>query len=179
MRTILIVDDEAKIRRLYKQLFVKEGFNVITALDAGEAHDILLKEKVDLLLLDINMPQVDGSILHEVMKAFHRKTKVIVCSVYPTDYQQQIIKGAEDYYDKSSGFKELLAKVKAVLDDIGRKKQILIVDDDSKIRALFNQLLTDAGYYPVEISSGEKAVGYLEEHGGDIDLIILDLNMPG
>ena len=85
MKTILIVDDEKKIRNMYTQLFSKEGFKVIAASNAMDANDILLKEKVDVMLLDINMPEVDGGTLGEVTNGFHKKTKVIVASVYPVE----------------------------------------------------------------------------------------------
>ena len=115
MKTILVVDDERKIREIYAQLFSGEGFNVIAAANAIEANDVLLNENVDVMLLDINMPEVDGGILGELANTFHKKTKVIVTSVYSVDDQKQIVQGAVDYYDKSKGLNELSAKVKTVL----------------------------------------------------------------
>jgi len=115
MQTILIVDDEKRIRSLYTQLFSKEGFRVLAAAKATEANEILLREKVDIMLLDINMPGLDGGELHEVMNLFHKKVKVIVCSVYPLEDQKEIVAGAAGYYDKSQGLRELVKKVKAIL----------------------------------------------------------------
>ncbi|NOX97939.1 MAG: response regulator [Nitrospirae bacterium] len=123
MKTILIVDDEKRIRSLYTQLFSKEGFRVIATSKATDANEILLREKVDIMLLDINMPGVDGSELHEVMNLFHKKVKVIVCSVYPLEDQKEIVEGAAGYYDKSQGLRELLKKVKAVLDKEPQAKE--------------------------------------------------------
>jgi len=177
VKTILIVDDEKKIRSMYTQLFSKEGFKVAAASNAMEANDILLKERVDVMLLDINMPEVDGGALGEITDSFHKKTKVIVASVYPVDDQKQIVKGAAGYYDKSRGLNELVKQVRAVL-CYGAQKKILIVDDDQKIRDLFSRLLTDAGYCPIAKEDVKEALQYSKEHGKDIDLIILDLDMP-
>lgn len=115
MKTILLVDDEARIRKIYRQFFSRKGFRVFEASDAVAANDFLVWENVDIMLLDINMPVVDGGTLYEVTKTFHKKTKVIVCSIYPIDDQEQIIIGAVDYYDKSLGLHELFKKVRAVL----------------------------------------------------------------
>ena len=78
MTKILIVDDEERIRSIYRDLLVSEGYDIIEATDANNANDRLLKEDVDLVLLDIKMPNIDGGIMHDVIKMFHRKCKVII-----------------------------------------------------------------------------------------------------
>lgn len=117
MKKILIVDDEEKVRGIYSRFLTTEGFDVLEAQDADAANEILKKGDMDLVLLDIKMPDVDGRILHEVMQLFHKDVKVIVASVYPIDEQRRIIRGATDYYDKSEGIDLLLTKVKRVLRD--------------------------------------------------------------
>lgn len=115
MKRILVVDDEKKMRDVYSSLLKGEGFEVIEASDSPQAYEILKKEFVDLVLLDIKMPEVDGCVLHEVMQLFHKGVKVIVASVYPAYEQKEIIKEATDYYDKSQGTDVLLAKIKMAL----------------------------------------------------------------
>lgn len=114
-KKILVVDDEDRIREIYKELLTAEGFDVIEASSAVTGNEAMMREHIDLVLLDINMPKVDGNELYEVMKLFHRKSKVIVTSVYPLDEQKRLIEEAEDYYDKSQGTELLLSKVKRVL----------------------------------------------------------------
>jgi DNA-binding NtrC family response regulator len=178
MKTILIVDDEEKIRKVYAQFLSNKGFRVVTADSAVEANCILGKKHIDLLLLDINMPEVDGSVLSEVTKLFHKDVKIIACSVHPVEEQKEIIKEAADYYEKSQGLDELFEKVtKALFSDT--RKKILIVDDDSKISKLFCQLLSQKGYCAVAAESVLKALAYSKEHLDDIDLVILDLALPG
>ncbi|MDA8404282.1 MAG: response regulator [Desulfobacteraceae bacterium] len=118
MKTILIVDDETKIRNLYKRLLEKEGFSVVAAKNAELAHELLLHHPVDLTLLDINLEaHVDGSTLYDVMAAFFQKTRVLVASVYPVEEQKKRIEGAAGYYDKAEGIHGLIEQVKRVLED--------------------------------------------------------------
>ena len=119
MKTILIVDDEKKIRSLYGRLLEREGFNVVLAKNAEIAHEMLLNHPIDLALLDINLTDtVDGSVLHDVMEAFFKKTAVIVASVYPVAEQKKRVKGAAGYYDKAEGIQGLIRQVKAVLEGV-------------------------------------------------------------
>ena len=116
MKKILIVDDEKKIRKIYSGLLMGEGFEVIERSNAMEASETLVREKVDIVLLDINMPEVDGSILYEIMQLFHKRVKIIVTSVYPLDEQKRLIAEAADYYDKSQGIDILISKINKVLE---------------------------------------------------------------
>ncbi len=112
---ILIVDDEERIRNIFNRILQREGFDVIEAANAGDAYELVLANPVDLILLDINMMEVDGTVLFEVVHLFCKKTKVIVTSVYPIDDQKTLIKGADDYYDKSDSLQILIRKVKRLM----------------------------------------------------------------
>ncbi len=115
MKTILVVDDEERIRNVYVKILQREGFNLLEAATANDACELLLRNSVDLILLDINMVEVDGTILYEIAQSFHKKTKVIVSSVYPLEDQKILIKDATDYYDKSDSIKVLVQKVNAIM----------------------------------------------------------------
>lgn len=113
---ILVVDDEERIRSVFSKILRREGFGVIEAACAADAYDLVLKNSVDLILLDINMLEVDGTVLYEVVHLFFQKAKVIVTSVYPLEDQRRLIQGAEDYYDKSDSLRLLIQKVKKIAD---------------------------------------------------------------
>ncbi|MEW6096414.1 MAG: response regulator [bacterium] len=117
MRRILVVDDEEKIRRIYRSLLKPEGFEVLEASNAVDANKILKENPIDLVLLDIKMSGVAGSKLYTAIRLFHKEVKVIVASVYPIDEQRNIIKDATDYYDKAEGTDKLLSKIKNALRD--------------------------------------------------------------
>ncbi|MFH0840081.1 MAG: response regulator [Candidatus Omnitrophota bacterium] len=120
MKNILVIDDEKRIQDIYTAILTKEGFNVTRALSAVEANEVLKREEIDLVLLDIKMPRVDGAgvdgtIMYGVMQLFHKNTKVIVSSVYPIYEQKRLIPDAEDYHDKGQGTEILLEKINNVL----------------------------------------------------------------
>ena len=115
MNTILVIDDEVRIRDLYRILLSSEGYQVLEAMNADSANEILKTQPVDLVLLDLRMPQASGSVLFDVMKLFHRKVKVIVSSVYHVEQQKRLAAGATDYFDKSQSFQELFSKIETAL----------------------------------------------------------------
>jgi len=115
MAKILIVEDEERIRVLLADFLTTEGYETFQAADANDANEFLKKKDVDLVLLDIKMPDVDGGELYEIMQLFHKKVKVIVSSVYPVEEQRKSIIGACDYYEKSQGIDVLLSKIENAL----------------------------------------------------------------
>ena len=180
MKTVLVVDDEKKIRKSYSRFFTKQGFKVMTAFDAVNARDILKNEAIDIMLLDINMPVVNGDVLHDVALSFHKDTKVIVCSVYPVDERKELVKEADGYFDKSDDISELKNKVNDILEECHPEKgeKILVVDDSLKIKDVFCKLLKKEGYSPIPMESSLKALEYSKKHKEEIDLILLDIAMP-
>lgn len=111
VKQILIVDDEKRMRRLYDSVLTQKGYKTFEASNANDANEILKKEKIDAVLLDIQMPEASGNELYDVMNMFHREVKVIVSSVLPVSRQQQLIQGATAYYDKSQAIEMLFTQV--------------------------------------------------------------------
>lgn len=177
MTRILIVEDEDKVRRMYCTMLKNEGFDVLEAPDAIQASYILNRESVDIMLLDIKMPQVYGSIFYDMMQRSHKKVKVIVASVYPVDEQKKMIEGAPDYYDKSQGLDLLLEKVRKIERGIKLQKSILVIDDEPKIRQIYRHYLEEYGYRIIEAHDGNSGLGILRK-SSDITLVVLDLAMP-
>jgi DNA-binding response OmpR family regulator len=177
MTRILIVEDEERVRKMYSAMLKNEGFDVIEAPDAIEASNILNKEPIDIMLLDINMPQVYGSVFFEVAQNFHKKVKVIVASVYSVDEQKKMIKGAEDYYDKSQGLDLLLEKIKRLQFSLIRQTSILVIDDEPRIRKIYRHYLQENGYRIIEAHNGNVGLDILRR-SKEVALVILDLAMP-
>ena len=117
MKTILIIDDDKKIQGIYNRLLSAEGYKVIMVTNAMDGYNTLKRESIDLVLLDIEMPEIQGNVICEIIQSTHKDVRVIVASVYPLDEQRQIIPEANDYYDKSQGIEMLLKKVKEALSD--------------------------------------------------------------
>lgn len=116
MKKILIIDDEEKIRSVYRTLFTEEGFEVLEAKNASLATFKLISvDRIDLILLDINMPEIDGVVMRDVISEYGPQFKIIVASVYPIDEQKEAIPNADDYFDKVQGVDVLVEKVKKIL----------------------------------------------------------------
>lgn len=116
MATILVVDDEERIRNIYRVLLEREGYNVVLSSNIIDARTFMKAIHIDLMLLDINMGELSGDILYEVTQCFHRGVRIIVASVYPVEDQRMLMPDAIDHFDKSEGNKILLEKVRNVLD---------------------------------------------------------------
>ncbi len=179
MKTILVVDDQKNIRNVYGRLLSRAGFDIVLASNAVEAKELLVQKDVDLVLLDINMAEVDGTVLFDLIRAFHKEVKVVVSSVYPLEEQKQRIEKADDYYDKSEGLDVLLSKVRFYLgDDRDRKKRVVVIDDEAKVRVLCTHILVKAGYDTIGFSDNTLALKFLKDLKNRVDLVVLDLAMP-
>ena len=115
MTKILVVDDESNIRLLYSQELKEEGYEVVTASNAQEACDVLHRETVDLVVLDIKLKSESGiDLLQQLVKDRHN-LPVILCtafSCYRDDFSAWL---ADGYVVKSSDLSELKDEIKRVL----------------------------------------------------------------
>ena len=118
---LLIVDDEKLIRDVIKTYAETEKYETLEAENGLEALDIVKKEKVDLIVLDIMMPKMDGmTFLEEVKKI--QNTPVIILSARNEEYDKLrgFDLGTDDYLTKPFSPKELLARIKAILKRSGK-----------------------------------------------------------
>jgi len=114
-KKILIVDDEESIRILYKQELEEEGYEVLLAANAYEALEIVDKESLDIMVLDIKMPGMDG--IEAMQKIVGKKNNIpiIINSAYPHFKDSFMTWVAEAYVVKSSNLQELKDKIKQLL----------------------------------------------------------------
>lgn len=117
MRTVLIVDDEKVFRKKYKKLLKGKGFGVIEAASALEVSNSLMRDhsKIDIILLDINIPEVDGREIWEIIDEYAPELPIIITSVHPVIDQKLRIPRAADYFNKLHKEDLLLSKIKKVL----------------------------------------------------------------
>ena len=85
LKEIMVVDDEAGIRALLSDALIQKGYSVTLAKNGKDSLKQLKKHRFDLLITDINMPQLNGLELIRVMKKKGRKEKVILISGEPVD----------------------------------------------------------------------------------------------
>ncbi|OCC16270.1 Response regulator receiver [Dissulfuribacter thermophilus] len=111
-KKILVVDDEESIHLLYREELEDEGYEVISAMDGEEALALFDEICPDLVILDINMPGMDGIEVLRQMKQKRPDVPVILSSAYP-EYKQDLASWAsDDYIVKSFNLDELKDSVK-------------------------------------------------------------------
>ena len=86
---ILVVDDEQLVRWLLDRALKKSGHEVITASNISEAFEKIIREKVDILFVDLRMPGGNGRELLEKIADLTLKPKVVVCSAFITSMQEE------------------------------------------------------------------------------------------
>ncbi len=115
MQTILVVDDDEAIRTLLQEEFSDEGYRVVSAGNARDALKMVQEEVLDLVILDIRMPGMDGLEALPRILGLKEGLPVILNSAY-TQYQESFMSWAADaYVVKSSDLSELKAKVKELI----------------------------------------------------------------
>jgi len=113
---ILVVDDEPKIVKQARDYLEKGGFRVVTTADGKRALVVARNERPDLIVLDLNLPGMDGL---DVCRALRRESDVpiimLTARVEETDRLIGLELGADDYVTKPFSPRELVARVRAVL----------------------------------------------------------------
>jgi DNA-binding response OmpR family regulator len=115
--TILIVEDEEDILDLMEYTLSKEGYDVITCVDTSHVQDILNEEDVSLILMDRNLPGVEGSMFIATLRKKGYNQPVIYVSA-KSSYDEIIEgfdNGGDDYVTKPFNLNELKARVKALI----------------------------------------------------------------
>ena len=113
---VLVVDDEIQIRRFLRAGFELEGFVIHEAKDAAEALRAATLRSLDLIILDLALPDLDGAEVLERLRAWS-SVPVIVLSVRSNEAEKvRLLElGADDYVVKPFGMAELLARARAAL----------------------------------------------------------------
>jgi two-component system, OmpR family, phosphate regulon response regulator OmpR len=114
---ILVVDDDARIRDLLRRYLTQEGFEVIVAEDGKALTRIMMRDPIDLIVLDLMMPGEDGLSICRRLRAAGDRTPIIMLTAKGEDVDRIVglEVGADDYLGKPFNPRELLARVHAVL----------------------------------------------------------------
>lgn len=115
-KRILIVDDEPRYLRLLEANLRTEGYEVVTASDGAQAVDVFTNQPIDLVLMDVMMPKLDGFGATQRIREFSN-TPIIILTAKgdEQDRVRGLDLGADDYLVKPFSATELLARVRAVL----------------------------------------------------------------
>ena len=187
--SILVVDDEPAMLELMKEILAAKGYKVLTAKDGRAALDVLKREKIDLLVSDVIMPEMDGFELAAKIQDEYPATKIQLVSGF-AENRHKIVEDPElnrRLLQKPFTAQVLRHRVREILDGHSQPKKInkptiMVMDDEENVRELFRVNLEKLGYETVLVSNGEQAIGrYQDSLKSDkpIEAVIMDLQIQG
>jgi len=114
---ILVADDDKNTRKLIGAVLEAEGYTVSMATDGQEALDILDRQHIDLIVLDIMMPRMDGYEFTRMLREARSNLPILMVSAkqLPEERHQGFIVGTDDYITKPIDVEEMLLRIKALL----------------------------------------------------------------
>ena len=171
--TLLVVDDDAKIRRLLATLFESEGFAVRCVPDGAAALDVVKHHQIDLITLDLNLGREDGLDIARDIRKFSQVPIIMVTG--KDDMIDRVVGleiGADDYITKPFHVREVLARVRTVLRRTQTAK--LAVDERGDILR-FDGLTV----VPERMEISDRTGSPLNLTSGDFKLLTVFLENPG
>ncbi|MEK4044341.1 response regulator transcription factor [Paenibacillus sp. FSL H8-0048] len=117
MFTILVVEDDAKLRQLFCTVLTRHGYRAVPAMNGEDALEMLDKEYIDLMICDIMMPVMDGFELTRMIRDNNSQLPVLMVTARETfaDKQQGFLVGIDDYMVKPVNVNEMILRVGALL----------------------------------------------------------------
>lgn len=114
---ILVVDDDKNIRKLFKAILETSHYTVFTAENGDEALSIMETQHIDLVVLDIMMPKMNGYEFTQIIRRDNDNLPILMVSAKqaPTDIRQGFLVGTDDYITKPIDEEEMLLRIKALL----------------------------------------------------------------
>jgi two-component system KDP operon response regulator KdpE len=140
---IMVVDDDPQIRRVLRTAFVAQGYEAVDARNGEEALEMLRDEKVDLVILDVNMPGMSGL---ETCRAIRSSSEIPIVMLTVRDAEADKVEaldaGADDYMTKPFGSPELLARIRAALRRSPQTAEVNVVRfDDVEINFTMRRVI--------------------------------------
>ena len=148
---ILIVDDEANIRELLTQEFTEAGYAVVTAANGRDAVAEVRRQRPDLIVLDVMMPEMNGFDVAAVLRNDPQTLDIpiIILSIVQ-DRERGFRLGVDRYLTKPIDTDVLFREVGALLEQRKSHKRVLVVDDDASAVKTLTEVLKARGYSVTE-----------------------------
>ena len=174
-RLVLVIDDDAAVHDLLRDLLEKEGFRVASAASGKEGIKLAYQLRPAIITLDVYMPDSDGWTVLTTLKADPQLADIPVIMISISDQRQRGYAMGADYLTKPIDRGKLIALL-GKYRRRGATPEVLVVDDDDDLRAMLRKLLEEQGCKVAEAENGLAALRRLNE--SQPSLILLDLIMP-
>lgn len=170
---ILVVDDDPEIRKLLARYIESQGFRVLLAANCRELHDKLASNAVDLVVLDVMLPDGSGLEVCRDLRAQRSNVPIILLTALKEDVDRIIGLeiGADDYLGKPFNPRELIARVRAVL----RRRAAAVPEPGTSKVYRFEGFTADPQIRQVTDPAG----GEVDLTGAEFDLLKTFLDRPG
>lgn len=159
-KTILVVDDEESIMDLLVYNLEKEGYNTLKAYDGLTAVEMALKERPDLILLDVMIPKLDGISVCKKIRYYLNISTMPILMVSAKDTESDKIvgleMGADDYITKPFQIRELMARIKANLRKADAK--VNVVQNEQEQQEEKNDEIIEIGELTLDLKKIEARV---------------------
>ena len=190
LKTILIIDDEEDLRETVEYKFKAGGFNVVTAVDGLDGLEKLETVKPDLIILDMNMPRMNGLEFYEKIKGADNKPKHPVLVLTARANMEQLFRDLDvdgfmaKPFDLEGLFREGETIIKKHFGSIQRERgsdeirarKVCIVENNSETLNKFAIAFLESGYMVNSAQSGASAIKRITMDVPDIVVVSLGLN---
>jgi DNA-binding NtrC family response regulator len=173
--TILLTDDNKEFTQNLRDILELKGYEVLTANDGFQALDTIKASPVDLVLLDIKMPVMNGLETFKKIKQITPNTPVIMLTAYALEelIKESLKEGAFACLKKPLDFDELFATIDNAIPD---GSMILVVDDDEYLCQNLLDVLSQKGY---RVSVAKDSISAIEKVRATVfDIMLLDMKLP-
>ena len=178
---ILIVEDSISIIKIINNVFSNIGFKTFLSTTLKDARDIIKENKIDYIILDINLPDGSGYELIKELHTIKASTKIVVLTTQTdtqlkeASYQQGIL----DFINKDKNFLFKIYEIPKLIEQIekNKTKTVLIVDDSFVVREQLKDVLFSRNYNILEARNDKEALEVVSTN--KIDLMLLDLELDG
>jgi diguanylate cyclase (GGDEF)-like protein/PAS domain S-box-containing protein len=193
MARILVIEDNQANMKLARILLRNAGHSVLCAVDAETGLTSARVDQPDLILMDIQLPGIDGLAATALLKQDPVTATIPIIALtamaMKEDEERTRVAGCDAYISKPLRNQDLYSAVDALLMATGQGNEflplamshpaatIMIVDDGAMDRKVLETLLRPEGYLTVAVGSGEEALASVAQHAPD--LILIDYMMPG
>jgi DNA-binding response OmpR family regulator len=193
--SLLLIDDQTDMRELLLRRLARDGFRVASANDGESALGMMRVERYDLVLLDLQMPGLDGHAILARIVADPQLCAAGVIMLTAENARDTVLRcleaGAVDYIVKPFDYSEMKTRIWRAAVARGRAHarrhnggtvaampaRVLVVDDQELNRNLLARRVEHAGHRATCVGSGQEALASLQTEPHD--LVLLDIRMPG
>jgi len=180
-RTVLIVEDEANMRRVLSALLERDGFKTLEANDGGAALELLAHEPVDAILTDLRMPRMNGLELLEAVRAAHPEIPVVMLTAHGTvgSAVEALKQGAFDYLTKPfdpDEIRQVMEKAVSTRQLAANEMRLSSDEDPEPLLAGDSQALADVKHVIERVAPTRATVLITGESGTGKEIVARSLH---